>query len=99
MRYGQALWQSGAPMVRRGFFRLWLVGSVVWIAIWLWSYPWPLKEAFRCTFKLIDNPFCEFRDPYSNYPIIAFAGPSLILIIWFVANWVIEGFRHPGKLN
>jgi hypothetical protein len=73
--------------VRRGLFRLWIIGSVLWIAGWLWSYPFPLGPAFLCLFRITDNPYCEFRGPYTDYAEIALLGPVVALgaglgLIW-----------------
>jgi hypothetical protein len=85
--------------VRRGFFRLWILGSILWVTGWLWAYPWPLHEGFMCTFRLTDNPYCQFRDPYSDYPAIALLGPVIALAIWLVGEWIVRGFRTPQKPN
>ena len=84
---------------RRGFFRLWVVGSVVWIAGWLWAYPWPLEGAFLCTFGLTDNPFCKYRDPYSVYPTIALLGPVVALFVGLAVGWIVDGFSKRPKSN
>jgi hypothetical protein len=85
--------------VRRGLFRLWIVGSIVWVGGWLWAYPWPIQEEFLCMLGLSDNRFCNMRDPYSIYLPIAFLGPVIALAAWFAVGWIVSGFRARQKSN
>src|SRR5271166_908276 len=80
--------------IRRGLFRTWVIGSVVWIGINVWS------DDFVCLFR---HPACisEWKvvSPFWATPEFQFVQRTLgIPVIMFVAglaiNWAMRGFRR-----
>ena len=79
--------------------RLWIFGTILWIAFLLWWTDAPdhfSLEDVRCIL-LDDGPWCIWRDT-SYYGALAFQAaivPAVGGFILFGLAWVIKGFSKP----
>ena len=79
----------------RGFFRLWLVVSALWIGLVLWN------SDLACGVKTaleVRALWCQFElvDPAHYYTALAFrslAVPVIAAIAMYLVLWILVGFR------
>jgi hypothetical protein len=83
---------------RRGFFRLWIVASIAWVAFWVWrtpltcfygSYPW-------CGYYVLSLPH-----PFDYLKIYGtvFGVPLATLAAGAGFGWALTGFRRRSTPN
>ena len=91
----------------RGLFRLWVVGALAWIAIWL-VWEWPLiKGGLACTGLIERVPnWCAapivippgYKVVRSPWDIIFWSGlllpPAALLALGLLMRWAFRGFRR-----
>ena len=105
------LYHAAMTKLRRGFIRLWIVGSVTWaIAALIYGYQhcsfteFPNTSGGFCWWAVQDEPswsWWETTFGFVSWPELIgwiIAVPLLALAIGFSASWVIKGFGHrsPG---
>jgi hypothetical protein len=81
---------------RRAAIRLWVVGSVVWIAFWLWNY------ATRCIQTQKGILFCPtasgdalLRTDYLHAAYLIFGPPVVSLFAGLLLLWAIRAGQYP----
>jgi hypothetical protein len=81
---------------RRAAIRLWVVGSVVWIAFWLWNY------GAKCIHTSKGALFCPdasgdalLRTDYLHAAGLIFGPPVLCLIAGLLLLWAIRAGQYP----
>jgi hypothetical protein len=72
---------------KRGLWRVWMVGSVIWIGYWYWEI-WLI-----CRFGVYPPPRCANEIPWTGLAIISLGGPLIALEVGLVAVWIVRGFR------
>ncbi|MFN0218911.1 MAG: hypothetical protein ACKVP4_08880 [Hyphomicrobium sp.] len=84
----------------RGVWRVWIVGSLVWIAVLLWRND-PLCPLSAIGLQIKVGPWCEQRDAdyYGNLVTVMLGAPLLVALGLFVAKWIIEGFVNSKNSN
>ena len=87
---------------RRGLLRVWMVFTVFWVALWSWYY-----DISSCQHMILTNGadlgwVCERPDSVGirlvpiGEVLAVVAGPSAaILLVGFLARWMIAGFQRP----
>jgi hypothetical protein len=87
---------------RRGFIRAWTIGSLCWIAYWIWRSDLPcLLGAYSAPWCASDNPFADIPlmpHVYFNWALLILGVPILALLLGFGVSWVLSGFR-PRKIS
>lgn len=82
---------------KRGFYRLWLALSALWVAYWLWRKDLPCllgfnigHESFAC-----QDPYAYPMEVYGELLAILFGPPLVFGVIIFLIFWTIAGFKTP----
>lgn len=91
----------------RGFFRLWLLATVVWIGVMTWLF---YDQIFYCVdgdirsfFDNIGLPMnCEnatksFRRSPIHAIVLIVVPPAALLLFGCAVGWVVRGFRAPMR--
>lgn len=73
---------------QRGLFRLWIVGSVIWIGYLLWE--WVLV----CRFGIVPPSHCQHETPWDGLAILGIGGSLAGLLLVSVLIWIGHGFRR-----
>jgi hypothetical protein len=79
-------------------FRLWIVGSICWIAYWVWDQ-WPTEEnELTCWRRLIGvekGERCEFNLSVLGSALIEIFRPALLVGVAILAvAWIAAGFQR-----
>ena len=91
--------------ISRGWFRLWLVASIVWEVFWVWHI-W-IKWVFP-TNQVVDlPPGVEELVPVETNDLATFAFVSTFPLFFYLAvylvvrvvRWVLQGFTGTEKRN
>jgi len=79
--------------LRRGLFRAWLVGSVIWIGVSIW------RLDFSCFFATY--PWCKWwvvspwlSSTHLGVLAITFGVPIAAFILGVMVSWVTKGFHN-----
>jgi hypothetical protein len=78
--------------IRRGLWRLWLVLTVAWLGLVIWTTP----ELQTCLFRIGSGLRC---DNWTTHDYIAavgvlFGGPVALLVIGWAVFWITSGFKR-----
>lgn len=87
--------------IRRGLFRAWVFGSVIWVGYWIWL------STYGCSRSLEDSLYCptgigDWMAPISYMPLsfynrvilIGIGLPMAVLLCGISCIWVARGFRR-----
>jgi hypothetical protein len=96
---------SAAVNVKRGMFRLWLLASVLWVALTSLMQGWP-PVPLLCALSVLSASACHFPGGLLGElgPTLAIVGPPAVLFAaGYAITWALSGFvpdkspALPGK--
>ena len=78
--------------IKRGLLRIWVVASVVWIALCA------MFLDFSCFYTT--GPWCEWwvkspflSNTYTQRIAVTFGAPLAVLLVGFAVAWAVKGFK------
>ena len=92
-------------------FRAWVLGSVLWLAIWIGTSRWAVRASvfsdLYCPVGSSDplGPICRWLQKLAantgggledeGFWLMLVAPPLVLLLLGYAALWVVRGFRRP----
>jgi len=84
-----------------GLFRLWILGSICWVAYWFWDN-WPTEEedelfltCLRRWTGVEKGEWCEFKlSGLGALLIEIFRPPLLVGVALLAVAWIVTGFQR-----
>lgn len=79
----------------KGFFRVWIVGSLLWILLIGWVMGVPAWQSIGCPDA---GPWCQYgqqspAEAFRELAITALGFPLAVLAIGSALTWALKGFR------
>jgi hypothetical protein len=91
--------------IRRGFFRIWIVLSTLWVLLWGYELFSDVKQLRAIHEVHLQDRQSEWQRLNPLNPAISLRSDVFLLIsfpvgtiaIWFVLSWIVAGFRGNKK--